>query len=291
MLVDQSDGFGVALLGFAKLAPVPVDAAQPEQQYALLDAIPRALGASLLIGCHGGSRVGQLQVEVAHGEIHLVEVVLVVLHACHAAQLAQHLAASRRIGGHDFGLQDAGVEGQVEGWALGNTFRQSLVGSLAPPQPVVHLAEQEEQASLALAARCGACGLFEPGQCFGIALLAQQEVSACGCRLALHAGGHGVAGHAGQGVFGIIVPADMGITAGEPLPGRVGHHGFGGIEPRDVGEGGSSFQEVALFKLRLAHEQPCVFQEGVILLALHELLGLGRVALAGFELWLFLYGV
>ena len=51
---------------------------------------------------------------------------------------------------------------------------------------------------------------------------------------------------------------------------RGDHLGLGGIVARDVGEGGSGLQEVAVVELPFGHEHPAVLQEGVVLFALHH---------------------
>ena len=77
--VQQTDGFAIAALGIVVFLFLPVETTQPEQQYALLDAIAGSLLIAFLVGGDGLGGVTLHQVDIADGIVHLVEIVLVVV--------------------------------------------------------------------------------------------------------------------------------------------------------------------------------------------------------------------
>ena len=290
-LVEQSDGFGVAALRVGKFASVPVDAAQTEQEHALLHPIARALGASALVGGNGCCGVGHGQVDVSHSIVHLVKIVLVVLRARHALQLFEHPLLSALLGGQHLGLENARVEGEVEGRTFLQTLLQCAVCLLGVLPLLLHLRQEVVEASLPAVALGVARGAFEVGHGLVKALLCEEEVGGGGIGEPAHAAAHAVAAQAAQRVLGIVVPARAGVAPREPLAGLGGHGGFGGVEARDVGKGGCGLEKFAFLKLRLAHEEPGVLEEGVVLLALQVGACLGGALFALGVEGLLLYGV
>ena len=228
---------------------------------------------------------------VSHGVVHLVEIVLVVIRTGHAPEFLQHTLCSPFLCGHDLGLHDAGVEGQVEGRTLPEAAAKGAVGTVGVAEAVFHLSEEEIESCLSVAAAGVAGGAFEVRDGLFVALLTQEEVGGGGVGELPQAVGHAVAAKAGEGILGVVEPSLLRVASCQPLACLGGHVGFGGIEARDVGEGGCGLEKFAFLKLRLAHEEPGVFEEGVVLLALEIGSGLGGASCGGFELGLLLYGV
>ena len=86
------------------------------------------------------------EVDVAHGVIDLVEVVLVLVAACHALEASYHLSELALV--HNLCLHDAGVEGHFVGRVGTYDARECLVGQGVAPRFVVELCEQEVESCL-----------------------------------------------------------------------------------------------------------------------------------------------
>ena len=68
-------------------------------------------------------------------------------------------------------------------------------------------------------------------------------------------------------ILGIIEPVELSVAAGQPGTSLSVDGGLRLIEPADIAEGGGSLVESAALKLRLAHHQPCLPEEGVVFAA------------------------
>ena len=110
LLVDEADSLAIAALGIDIVGAVPIDLSQLEQQDALLHSITCAQLGALLILCDGIHRIALYQVNVAHGIVHLIQVVLVVGVLGHALERLHHLGS--RAAAHRLGLLYAGIEFQ-----------------------------------------------------------------------------------------------------------------------------------------------------------------------------------
>ena len=110
-------------------------------------------------------------------------------------------------------------------------------------------------------------GTFEVWKGFGGVVAGKEEVGERAVALVFQALGKVLAGEALCHIFGVVEPTEGDVTADEPDAGFSHHVGFGGIEAREVRKGGSGGEEIALLKLRFAHQQPRVFEIGIELLA------------------------
>ena len=140
-LVEHADGRAVAPLGIGIALHVPVQSAELQQQHASFHAVAGGFLVALLIGADGLHGVLLQQVDVAHGVIDLVQVVLVVVVACHALQAAYHAAAVA--GGHHLGLGNAGIELQLVGRVLAYHVLVGIEGLLRVAQRGLYLSHQE----------------------------------------------------------------------------------------------------------------------------------------------------
>ena len=108
LLVEHTDGLTIAALRVVVALLVPVDVAELQQQHALLYARACGFSRSALVGVDGLYGVTLCEVYVADGVVHLVEIFLVLVRACHALQSANHLL--RLTYGHHLCHADACVE-------------------------------------------------------------------------------------------------------------------------------------------------------------------------------------
>ena len=109
-----------------------------QEQYALFYA--RTCGAlvALLIGIDGVEGVFLCEVDIADSVVYLVEVLLVVVIAGHATQLANHLLGvpvpvSVPVIRHHLGHGDVGIETQFVGGMLAYHFTECSVRLLIVP--------------------------------------------------------------------------------------------------------------------------------------------------------------
>ena len=128
VLVKEPDGLAVAALGIAELLLVPIEVAQMKQEHAFLDTAAGGFLVAFLIGGDGSEGVFLHQVDVAHGVIYLIQVLGILVGACHSLQPADHLlgiAAS-----HHLRHGDAGIELQFVRRVHAHHAAESLVGIL-----------------------------------------------------------------------------------------------------------------------------------------------------------------
>ena len=78
---------------------------------------------------------------------------------------------------------------------------------------------------------------------------------------------HGVAAHVADHVLGIVEPAQFRVALRQPGAGDGVLHGLRLIELAHVAERGGGLVEFAFLELGLTHQQPCLPQKRVILLA------------------------
>ena len=79
VLVEQPDGFTVTASGITETLLCPVEVAEMEQQHSFFDTAPCGFPVPLFVGVDGGKRVPVGEIDVAHGIIHLIEILLVVV--------------------------------------------------------------------------------------------------------------------------------------------------------------------------------------------------------------------
>ena len=220
--------------------------------------------------------------DVTHGIIHLVQSVLVVLVASHAAQFLQHGLGLSGIGGCNFGLQDSGVEREFKGRTEAHTLFQGSRGFLVVSELAVHLSDEEIESRFLLLGSSVAGGALQEGQSVGKSSLTQKQVGAGGIHLFGHASpvGECVSERLGEGIFCIIEPVQLCVASRHPLTRFGDDDRLSLVVAGDVGEGSGSLQEFSLLELRLRHEQPRFFEEGIELLSLEILFCLGRFSLS-----------
>ncbi|CCY15519.1 unknown [Prevotella sp. CAG:755] len=165
-LIEQADGFGIAGLCLVILLAFPPQAGKTQEKHPLLNAAPSAFFPAFFIGTYGGGRVAQGEMNVAHGVIDLVKVVLVVVGTCHAAQPAYHLF---RVGlGREYlRLLYACVESQLVRRTLTQAALVGLVGIGWASELRIDLPEQIVTARLLLVALFGFHRPFKIGQRLG----------------------------------------------------------------------------------------------------------------------------
>ena len=289
-LVEQAHGLAVARLGQVVAPALPIELAQAEQEHALFGAPARTLRAPRLVGADGLRRVAKGEVNVAHGVVHLVEIILVAPVACHATQALHHAAGF--VGrGEGFGLQDAGVERELVGRALLDALAERLGGLALLVEVQVHLAQEEVEAGFLLFAFFLFGCLLQQGESLGVALLAQQEVGLGEEHLAADGVVERVAPGLVEGVLGVVEPVELRVAARQPRAGLGGHEGLGGIVAGDVGKRRGRLDEVAFLELCPSHQEPGIFQEGVELLPAQIGLHLGRTPLRRIDHGLLLDGM
>ena len=83
LLVQYGNALLVGTCSLDILLPFPVKLAQPKQQYGLVGSGLRCLLDSLLPRIYAMERVARIEVYVPHGIVHLVQIVLVLVAACH----------------------------------------------------------------------------------------------------------------------------------------------------------------------------------------------------------------
>ena len=290
LLVDLRHGLAVAGLGQVILALGKVDTAQPELAYGLVDAVARALLGRRHIVFYGPGRVAAREIEVAYGIVYLVEILLVAVVAGHGLERL-HLALDVLALEHGT-LLDA----RIELGAVGRAHAAAgplvgLVGQLILPRFLIELPQQEVEPHL-LPAVLPVQRSAQVGNGLGIFLVLDVVV------------GKGQVGqrqqplvvnlvdvHVGKHVVGLGGPAHGAVAQGLPQVALELQLGLPGEVAGDVVKGGTAAQEVALHVLGLGQHVPGVVQKRVVLVALHPLLVLGVVLLAGFLLGLLLDGV
>ncbi len=128
VLVEHTYGRAVAAACVAELLHRPVQVAELEQQHTALNAASGGFLVALLIRRYGVGGVAVGQVDVAHGIVDLVQIVLVVVVGSHALEAAYHLAVLSV--GQYLGHGDARVELQFVGRVLPYHVAEGVVGLL-----------------------------------------------------------------------------------------------------------------------------------------------------------------
>ena len=248
--VQQSDGLAVAAVGIAEPLHLPVQVAERQQQHTLLHTISHRLLISFLVGADGLQRVALVQVDIAEGVIHLVEVFLVVIRFRHPFQTTDHLAAF--VGRHHLRLGDAGVELRLVGRMTAHHLLIGLIGRLAVAQQVLNLSHQEPLPGLLRLATLVLDGLAQIGHSLLVVARADIVVGVGVIPVVHGAEVHRVAAHIAYHVLGIVEPAEFRIAFRQPGFRQTALHGLRLIEARHIGEGGSGLVEGTLLELRLA---------------------------------------
>ena len=277
--VDHAECLVVARLCFVVASALPVELTHAQQQNAFFGPGSCAFGASLLVGRQSRCCVVLCEIDIPQGVEDLVEVFLVLFRVGHGFEFGSHLACTTGLWKH-FGLEDAGVEFERVRRCETNAFSQCAIGFRAVAELLFDLSEQEEESGTELAVVCFLCRRFQIGQGIGEMLLPQEEVGPGSRQFALQPRWDGVAPHLVERILRIIEPSQFGVGTCHPRACFLHHGRFGRIETGDVRKGGRCTQKIAFLKLRLPHQEPSIFQEGVKLLAAEVLFHLFAASLA-----------
>ena len=248
---------------------LPVEAAQAQEQQPFFGSGLGGFGAPRFVGCDGGSGVAQGKVDVADGVVKLVEVVLVAAVARHLLEARNH--SFRTLGsGEGFRLEDARMEHHGVVGAAVDALLKGGIGFGFAVERHVDLPEQIGKAGAAVTAGSTAGSALQVGHCLVQPLLTDEKIGhrevAFPTETAREFRGARLV-EALEGIFGIVIPFEFGITTCQPDARFGHHHGFGGVEARDVSKGRSRGHKLALLKLRTPHQQPRIFEERIELLA------------------------
>ena len=246
-LVEQSDGLAVASLGIGISFHGPIEIAQLEQQYALLNTRAGGLFVAFLEGRQSFQRVALGQIDIADRIIHLVEIIFVVVVGRHALQSSDHFL--RLSGRQHFGHRNACVEVELVGWSQSGDVAVSFVGLTVAADGLIELAEQEPFPRFLLAAHLVFDHLAQIGD--GLLVVACVDIVVGIGVVPLFAGTpmDAVAFHVANHVFGIVEPAFLHIAFGQPCPGPAIDGGLRLVEPAHVGKRGGCLIEFAFIEL------------------------------------------
>ena len=233
-----------------------------EQQHALLDTAAGGLLVSFLVSSDGICSVALQQVDIAHGIIHLIEILRILIRTGHRLQPADHLL--RVASGHHLAHGDAGIELQLIGRIHAHHATESLVGIVALSKGSIQLTQQEVFAGFLLAAHLVLDGFLQVGNGF-LEALRVDVVGGIGIVPLLHGTPiHRVALHLVDYVLGIVDPVLLNIAFGQPCTGFPVDGRLGVIEACHIGKGGGSLGELSAMELRASHQHPCFPEEGIV---------------------------
>ena len=284
ILVQQSDGLAVAALGIVVFLHLPVQVSQGQQQHAFLYATARRLLVAFLVGGNGLHRVLLGHIDITHGVIHLIQIVLVVVVARHTFQPTDHPLGI--LCSDHLRLGDAGIKLQYVGWM---TAHHLLEGSLClgtVAELPLYLSHQEPLAGSLLAALL----VLDDFPQIGHGLLQftiPQIVVSVGVIPVLHGTEvHRVTVHVAYHVLCIVEPVEFHIAFGEPGTGQSVLHGLRLVESAHIGERCGRLVEGTFLELRLAQQHPGLPDKRVILPAFQPLTVFGGLGLAALPFWL-----
>ncbi len=265
LLVEHTNSLSVASLRVVIAFPVPIDIAETEQQDTLLYAAARSLGGTALVGRDGIGGVALCEIDVAYSIVHLVEIFLVLVGACHALQATNHLL--RLSCRHHLRHGNARVELKLVRWILPHHVPIGFHCLLVVAQFSLELSHEKPLACTLLASHLMLDDTPQIRHSLGVLtrvyiVVGIRVVPFLACRpmdrVALHVAYH---------VLRVVEPALLNVAFGEPRP-RLGVDGrLRLIESSHVGECGSSLVEGTLVKLRAPHQQPCLPEERVVFAA------------------------
>ena len=144
---------------------------------------------------------------------------------------------------------------------------EGFVCLLVVPECGLHLSEQEPFARLLLRSHLVLDDFSEVGNGLGQPAAVQIVVGEGVVPLLHGAPVHGVAAHLGDDILGIVEPVVLDVAFGKPRPRLAVDGGLRLVQAAHIGEGDGGLLELALHELRAPHQQPCLPQKRVILLA------------------------
>ena len=260
---------------------LPIELAQVQQQCRLVWTILLAFLKAFLPGVDAMCGIFIAEVDVAHGIIDLVEVVLVLVALGHPLQSCNHLTELTLM--HHLCLHDACIEGYFVGRIGTYHLGECLVCHRVAPRLVIELCKQEVEAGLGKFASCCLDGILQIGN--GFVVLAREDIV---CSLGiihflLSLAGDAVSSHLVQKVFSIVRPIQCNIASSQFCLGDRHDVGLRTIQPDGVVICGCCFEELSFLELSITHHEPCVVHVRIELLAGEELLLLFRTFLVAFE--------
>ena len=275
LLVEHTDSLTVAALRVVVALLVPVYVAQLQQQHALLYARACSLSRSALVGDDSLRGVVLRQVDVADGVVYLVEIVLVLVRACHALQSANHLL--RLTGRHHLRHGDARVELQFVRRVELHHVLECLCCLHVVAQCRLHLSHEKPLAGALLASHLVLDDVAQVGDGFLVFARVHVVVGVGVVPLLARRPVNGVALHVAYHVLGVVEPTLLDVALGEPRS-RLGvDGGLRLVETSHVVERSRCLVERTLVELRTTHEHPCLPEERVVLAAREPLQVLRRL--------------
>ena len=247
ILVQKSDGLAIAALGIVIFLQLPIEITQGQQQHTFFNAAAGGFFITLLIGVDSLQRVLLHHVDITHGVIHLVEVILVIVVGSHTFQAADHCFGIAL--GHYLCLGDAGIELQFVGRVTADGLCKGMLclGTIA--QLLLYLSHEEPLAGLLLVS---ALMLDYFAQVWHrLLVVLRPDIVVCiGVVPVLHCPEvHRVAAHIADDVLGIVEPFQFSIALCEPGSGHTALHGLCLVEACHITECGCCFVEVAFLEL------------------------------------------
>ena len=265
VLVEQSDGLAVTPLCVFEILPCPINVAEGEQQHTLLDTVPCRFGVAPLVSFDSLQGVLLRHVNVTHGIVHLIEIILVVLVARHALQLAHHLLPLSA--SHNLCHGNACIEFQFVGRVLPYHFPVSVVSLLGIAELFLQLSHDIPFPRPLLASSLMADYLAQIRHGFGIPS-GFDIVVGVGVVPVLHRlPRQRVTLDFRNHVLRVVEPVLLRVASCEPRPRLAVDGRLCGVEAAHIRERGCRFLEFALHELRPAHEQPRLPDKGVVFLS------------------------
>ena len=233
----------------------------------------------------GGNRlhgVSFREIHIADGVIHLIQIFLIIIIACHSSQLTELLLTAL---GHHLSLGDAGIKLHLIGGMVPDHVLIGIVGFLTMSELCLYLSHQIPFSGTLHTALLMSDHLPQIGH--GLLVVALGDVVVgIGVVPVLHGPEvHRVTAHITDHVFCIIHPSQFRIALGKPGSGQSVLHRLCVVEPCHIGEGGGGFLEGPLLELRLTQQQPGSPEEGVILPAPQPLTVFGGLPAVFVPFW------
>ena len=254
VLIEQADCFAIAALGISISPGFPIQIAQTQQEYTLLDAISGSLPVAFFIGIDGTQGIFLGQVDIADGIIYLVLIFLVLIRCRHALESADHLPAVAR--SQDLGDGDAGIKLQFVGRIEPDDVAESLISLLLVADGSLQLSHQIPLAGFLLVSHLMAYHLPEIGNRLPGIPRVDIVIGEGIIPFLLGTPVDGIALDVSDYIFCIVGPSQLDIAFGKPGARLAVDGWLGGVKAAHIGEGGSSPLEIPLLELRSAHQHP-----------------------------------
>ena len=254
VLIEQADCFAIAALGISISSGFPIQIAQTQQEYTLLNTVSGSLPVAFFVGIDGTQGIFLGQVDVADGIIYLVLIFLVLIRCRHALEPADHLPAVAR--SQDLGDGDAGIKLQFVGRIEPDDVAESLISLLLVADGSLQLSHQIPLAGFLLVSHLMAYHLPEIGNRLPGIPRVDIVIGEGIIPFLLGTPVDGIALDVSDHIFCIVGPSLLDIAFGKPGARLAVDGRLGGVKAAHIGEGGSSPLEIPLLELRTAHQHP-----------------------------------